>query len=109
MNIRTFNMTASLSAFLLGTVYLFSDTASITANVIGSSGSNTSLTSIMGMMMILGSIGLFIVSMTRTDDHSLDLERLVRGTKYSEEIKAKSESDAEDEKYSEYNRENKKQ
>ncbi|MGV8086370.1 MAG: hypothetical protein ACP5N1_01940 [Candidatus Woesearchaeota archaeon] len=108
MNSRTFNIGASLSAFFLGTVYLFSDTASITANVIGSSGSNASLASIMGMMMILGSIGLFIVSMKSTDNHSLDLERLIRGTKYSEEIKTESKSD-EEEKYSEYTGENTKQ
>jgi len=99
MNNRTFNLAASISAFALGTIYLFSDSASITANVIGSSGGNTALTSIMGMMIILGSIGMFIVSMRSTDNHSLDLERLIRGTKHHEELRA---AGTDEEKYVEY-------
>ena len=101
MNIKTFNLAASVSAFVVGTIYLFSDAASITANVIGSSGSSNGLTSIMGMIMIIGSIGLFIVSMKSTDNHSLDLERLIRGTKYHEVIRAKDIDGDEEEKYKE--------
>jgi hypothetical protein len=102
MNIRTFNLSASITAFVLGTTYLFSDTASITANVIGSSGSNNSLTAIMGIIMIIGSIGLFIVSMRSTDNHNIDLERLIRGTKYHEEMHVKQGQIPETEMEEEY-------
>lgn len=106
MNTRTFNLTASVSAFLLGTIYLFSDSASITANVIGSSGSDAGLTSIMGMMMILGSIAMFIVSMKSTDNHSIDLERLIRGTKHHEVLRTENPVSEEEKKYMEYHSEN---
>ncbi|MGV8171215.1 MAG: hypothetical protein ACP5OA_00805, partial [Candidatus Woesearchaeota archaeon] len=39
--------------------------------------------------MILSSIGLFIVSMSSTDGHNIDLERLVRRTKNHEEVYSK--------------------
>jgi hypothetical protein len=81
MKLRTFNFIASFSAFILGALFVFSDGAGITANVIGASGDGAGLVSIIGVVMIIGAIGLFIVSQTSTDNHPLDLERLIRGTK----------------------------
>ncbi len=101
MNIKTFNLAASVTAFIIGTAFLFTDSASITANVIGASGSNSTLTSVMGMMMMLGSIGLFIVSMSSTDNHGISLERLIRGTKFHEEIGTTNKPEATEE-YKEY-------
>jgi hypothetical protein len=81
MELKKFNLMISMGAFLLGTIYMFSDGASITANVIGAGTTSTELTAMTGLFMILASIGLFIVSINSTANHSIDLERLVRRTK----------------------------
>ena len=95
MNIKTFNLIASLSAFTLGALYIFSEgSASINANVIGAGSADGGLTAIFGIVMIIGAIGLFIVSMHSTDNHALDLERMVRRTKHHEEFKAEAEGEA---------------
>ncbi|MGV8172399.1 MAG: hypothetical protein ACP5OA_06935 [Candidatus Woesearchaeota archaeon] len=86
MELKKLNLIASTSAFLLGSIYLFSDSSSITANVVGSSASITSFASVIGLFMILGSIGLFLVSMNSTDLRSIDLERLVRRTKDNSDL-----------------------
>jgi hypothetical protein len=93
MKRKTFNLIASVAAFAFGAIYLFSDSASITANVIGASGSNAGFASIIGIVMIISSMVLFEVSMTNTDTHSLDLERLVRATKNHEVIYAKNSNE----------------
>ncbi len=72
----------------MGTVYVFSDSASMTANVIGASSEVTGTTAVLGLFMIIGSIGLFIVSMNSTDHRSIDLERLVRRTKDYSDLNA---------------------
>jgi len=92
MKLKTFNFGASFVALVLGALYTFSDGASINANVIGASGADAGLTSIMGLVMIVGSIGLFIVSMNATDHHDFDLERLVRKTKHHEELNTNTET-----------------
>ena len=86
MKSRTFNLIASATAFALGAIYLFSDGTSITANVIGSSGANAGFASIMGIIMIIGSMVLFETSMTNADTQTIDLERLMRRTNNHEEI-----------------------
>ena len=86
MKLKTLNFITSFAVFILGTAYLFSDGAGITANVIGAGGEGAGLISIIGIVMIIGAIGLFIVSQTSTDNHSIDLERLVRRTKYHENM-----------------------
>jgi hypothetical protein len=86
MKSKSFNLTASATAFALGTIFLFTDKFGITANVVGTVGNPAGFTAIIGLFMILGSIGLFIVSMNSTDGHNIDLERLVRRTKQHEEI-----------------------
>jgi len=83
---RTFNLIASIAAFALGSIYLFSDGASVTANVVGASGSNAGFASIMGVLMIIGSIILFEVSMSNADTQPIDLEILIRRTKNHEEM-----------------------
>jgi proteasome assembly chaperone (PAC2) family protein len=99
MQRRTFNLIASVTTFALGTIYLFSDGAGITANVIGLSGSSAGFASIMGIAIILGSMILFEVSMNSADTQSIDLERLIRRTKDHEEMyhseKAKTEPSVE--------------
>lgn len=88
MELKKLNMIISAGAFILGALYVFSDGASITADVIGSSGENTSTTAVIGLFMIIGAIGLFIVSRDNTDHRSVDLERLVRRTKDHRELNA---------------------
>jgi hypothetical protein len=83
---KKFNLIASVTAFALGAIYLFSDGASITANVIGSGGNNAGFASIIGIVMIVGSMILFEVSMTSADTQAIDLERLIRRTKDHEEM-----------------------
>lgn len=77
---RTFNLFASITAFALGTIYLFSDGASVTANVVGASGSNAGFSSLIGVVMIIGAIGLFMVTLHHIDNREVDLEKLVRRT-----------------------------
>jgi hypothetical protein len=86
MKRKTFNIIASATAFAFGAIFLFSDSASITANVIGSSGSGAGFASIIGIFMIISSMILFEVSMNSADIQALDLERLIRGTKNQEVI-----------------------
>jgi hypothetical protein len=95
-----------MGTFILGTLYIFSDGASITANVIGASGGSAELTATIGLFMIIGSIGLFIVSMHNTDHRSIDLERLIRRTKDHHDLTAESQSEQETE--TRYNTKNKK-
>ena len=80
---RTFNLFASIAAFAVGTIYLFSDGAGLTANVVGASGSNAGFASIMGVVIIIGAIGLFIVTLHHIDDREVDLENLVKRTRSS--------------------------
>jgi ATP/ADP translocase len=87
MNVRVFNIIASVSAFALGTAYVFSDSASITANVVGASGPNAGLVSIVGIVMVIGAIGLFIVSLHSSANHNIALEKLIRKTKNHEELR----------------------
>ena len=85
---KKFNFIASMSAFILGALYVFSDGASINANVVGASGSDAGITSIMGIVMIIGAMMLFIVSMNSTDNHSIRLEQMIRRTKHHEDLNA---------------------
>jgi hypothetical protein len=99
MKSKKFNIIASITAFAIGTMFLFSDGASLTANVIGSSGAGAAFASIIGIAIIIGSMILFEVSMNSADTQELDLERLIRRTKDHEEIyssqKARAEPDVE--------------
>jgi hypothetical protein len=80
------NLIASVTAFTLGTIFVFSNSTGITANVIGAGGSAVGFASIIGVVMIMGSILLFEVSQTNADMHGPDLERLIRRTNNHEEL-----------------------
>lgn len=80
---RTFNLFASIAGFAIGSIYLFSDGASVTANVIGSSGSIAGFAAVIGMVMIVSAIGLFIVTLHHVDNKEIDLEKLVKRTNTS--------------------------
>jgi hypothetical protein len=80
------NLIASVVAFALGTIFVFSNSAGITANIIGASGSGIGFASIIGVIMIMGSILLFEVSQHNADIHGPDLERLIRRTNNHEEL-----------------------
>jgi len=80
---RTFNLIASIIGFAIGSIYLFSDGASVTANVVGASGSIAGFASIIGIVMIISAIGLFIVTLHHVDNTEIDLEKLVKRTKIS--------------------------
>jgi membrane associated rhomboid family serine protease len=101
LKLRTFNFVTSLGAFVLGTIYVFSDGASITANVIGASGESSGMTAVVGLFMIIGAIGLFIVSRDSTDHRSIDLERLVRATKNNRDLNTELASKSKEEEYKE--------
>ena len=90
MKSKNFNLIASAAAFILGGLYVFSDGASINANVIGASGSDAGLVSIVGIVMVIGAIGLFISSMEQPTNHGIALERLVHETKNTESINKSS-------------------
>jgi len=80
---RTFNLFASITAFAIGSIYLFSDSGSVTANVVGASGSIAGFASIIGIVMIIGSIGLFMITLHHIDDNEMNLERLVKRSRTS--------------------------
>jgi hypothetical protein len=85
---KNFNLVASVGAFIIGTAYMFSDGASIDANVIGASGSSAGVASVIGIFLVIGAIGLFIITMSSTDNHSIKLEQLIRRTKNHEDLNA---------------------
>ena len=91
---RKINLVASMTAFIIGALFVFSDGASVTANVIGASGSDAGFLAILGVAMIIGAIGLFAVSMNSTDDHSIDVERLLRQTKHHQNLNEDNYDDA---------------
>jgi len=101
LKLKKFNFISSASAFILGTIYVFSDSASMTANVIGASSETTGTTAVLGLFMIIGAIGLFIVSMNSTDHRSIDLERLVRKTKDHSDLNAEPLPRSKEEEYKE--------
>jgi hypothetical protein len=88
---RTFNLIASAAGFAVGTIYLFSDGTSVTANVIGASGSVAGFASLIGVVMIISAIGLFIVTAHHIDDREVNLEKLVRRTNTTQETAPTSE------------------
>jgi hypothetical protein len=93
---KSFNVGASFTFFLIGALFVMSDGASINANVVGASGGNASVTSIMGLLIIVGSIGLFIISMHHADHSTLDIERQVRQSNHHEHIMGHHETLSED-------------
>lgn len=86
MKLKSFNAIASATAFFLGSVYLFTDGFGITANVVGTTGNPAGFTAIIGLFMILGSIGLFIATMHGADEDTITLERLLRRTKDHQDL-----------------------
>ncbi len=99
MELKKFNMITSMSAFLIGTVYIFSDGAGITANVIGASGTSAGISAVIGLFMIIFAMGLFIVSRDNTDHRSIDLERLIRGTKDHKDLNSNHTIQSTEEEY----------
>ena len=85
---RTFNLFASIAGFALGSIYLFSDGASVTANVVGASGTVAGFASLIGVVMIVSAIGLFIVTLHHEDNREVDLEKLVKRTRPTQELPA---------------------
>lgn len=94
IKLRSINFAASMSAFILGGIYIMSDGVSTTANVIGASGSGGGLTSIMGIILMLSAMGLFIVSM-HGDGRNIDLERLIRkNNHFHQDLNSREEEEA---------------
>jgi len=84
---RNFNLIASVAAFVVGAAYMFSDGASVNANVIGASGGDAGLISIVGIVMIIGAMGLFITTVHNTNDNStIKLEQLLRRNRNHEHL-----------------------
>jgi hypothetical protein len=96
MKNKTFNLGISFVMFILGALYILSDGASVTANVIGASGADAGLTSIIGIIIVVGAIGLFIVEMHSTSPsghRDFRLERLVKETKDHDNLNVQPSSE----------------
>ncbi len=68
------NLIVSAITFVLGGVFVMSDQAGITANVIGYSGVDAGFTSVMGIALIIASAAFFIFTLENQIQH----ERHVR-------------------------------
>jgi hypothetical protein len=85
MDTKNRNLIVSAIMFFVGATYMFSDSASITANVVGSSDSTTGLTGIIGLIILIASGLFFLLSLTISNESlrgsslgNVELERLVR-------------------------------
>ena len=87
MDNKNINLIVSAATFVLGAVFVLSDSASITANVIGASGGPEALASIIGLVMIVASGALFAASIRR----DLDLDRLAKENLHNHEELVKEE------------------
>jgi len=87
MKQHNFNLTVALGTFIIGALFVLSDTSSITANVVGYSGGAEAVASIIGMVMIVLSAAFFIFVLTVRDNASNGLEKLaVHATNKNEEV-----------------------
>jgi len=102
MNRRNRNLSISLGVFILGAIFVLSDSASINANVVGASDTSAGIASIVGLIMIITAVGLFAVSIQHRHDDT-ELEQLVRGNKSKTYIKPEDS----DNKYEEITKEHK--
>jgi len=64
MENKQLNILSCAGAFLLGSFFVLSDQAGITANVIGYTGSEYALSSVIGIVMIIASAGLFALQIS---------------------------------------------
>ena len=80
MKFRTFNLVVAACTFILGSAYVLADQASVTANVVGYSGSAYAIGSVIGLFLIIASAAFFMITIHSNID--MDLEHLVhRGKK----------------------------
>ncbi|MGV8150853.1 MAG: hypothetical protein ACP5NV_03945 [Candidatus Woesearchaeota archaeon] len=96
MEKKNFNLSIATATFVLGAFFVLANTKDITANVIGASGPGATITAVTGIILIIASAGFFVFAINHGDTH---LERLVRETKDTEEIKTQVEEQKAKEKY----------
>ena len=96
MEKKNLNLIVSSFAFVLGAIFVLSYPADVTANVIGASGPAAGTTVVIGLVLVIASAAFFILTINHGDTY---LERLVRETKNSEEIKSKVDEHETKEKY----------
>ncbi len=68
---------ASIIGFFVGAFFVLSNSADVTANVIGASGESAGLTAVLGIVLLVASAGVFILMI------SLDEEVLKTGNQYA--------------------------
>lgn len=88
MEKKNFNLSIATLTFVIGAFFVLSNTSGITGNVVGATGPGGTITALTGLLLIIVSAGFFIIVINHGDLH---LERLVRETKDSEDLKAKEE------------------
>lgn len=74
MKKRDFNLYVSVLAFIAGALFVLSNDADITANVIGASGESATLTAFIGILVIIASSVFFVLTVNHGEH---DIESLV--------------------------------
>jgi hypothetical protein len=85
MKKRDFNLYISVLAFITGALFVLSNDADITANVVGASGEGATLTAFIGILIIIGSAAFFVLTINH------DMESLVRKNEHTHEDLTKEE------------------
>ena len=98
MEQKNFNLIVATITFAAGAAFVLGNRPDITANVVGASGGSASLSSILGITLIIASSAFFVFVINHGD---IKLENLIRQTKNHEEIKSKMPSDNIEEEYRE--------
>lgn len=80
---KNFNLTISAITFIIGIFLLFSNGRNITGSVVGTKGSEETISVTIGLILIIMSTAFFIIVINHGD---LNLERLVRETKNHEDL-----------------------
>ena len=97
MQKRNFNLIVSAVTFILGALYIFSDSAGITANVVGSSSSQQGFTAIVGLVVLVASAVFFVHAI---NTHDVALETLIRRSDNKhDEIRTHMQTQELEEKY----------
>lgn len=96
MDKKSFNLSLATATFAAGAFFVLANTQDITANVIGASGPEATMTAVTGIALIVASAGFFVFVINHGDTH---LERLIRETKDAENVQHEVEKQEVKDKY----------
>lgn len=74
MKKRDFNIYVAVLSFIAGALFVLSNDADITANVVGASGEGATVTALIGILIIIASAGFFVMTVQHG---KADIETLV--------------------------------